>query len=432
VAKNAVVVCETHTGNTTEYTASATQLCRCRAMSGAMQRDPDVTRDAQRPRSPGGDEIMNAGPRYGKAGHTDPRKSEENPDAKRRDQGDDLADYMDGLNGKGEGPLTSRVESHAQPSGGAQQPPLSPPRMSAFAQAARNALESAPCTTEPQPDAAPPRALFALGGGGLVPGDALMRSGAASSVSAGATVAAPRFARAPTASLTSVGSKTRGFAVLLRTDSPSVLDQSSDGFGAFNISEGFSSCSIAWTARGYQVTCTSETPLGILRSQDGSREELEPGETKTLYDKDTVFLDPGNAPLSAWLGLARDAVPNSDSASRFAHAIDAAFSLYKIYSTHWLISTQAGRDSGESPVRLLPRRHACGVPRRPRCRRRRFSSFVRGGRHWRRCAGRGGRRLRVEQRVGRLRVGRRPEACGDPERSQEGDEAVRPGTGDVE
>ena len=102
-----------------------------------------------------------------------------------------------------------------------------------------------------------------------------------------------------------------------------------------------------------------------MRSHDGSRKKLEPGATKTLYDKDTVFLDPGNAPLSAWLGLARDAVPNSDSASRFAHAIDAAFSLYKIYSTHWLISTQAGRDSGESPVRLLPRRHACGVPRRP-------------------------------------------------------------------
>ena len=83
-------------------------------MSDAMRRDPDVTRDAQRPRSPGGDEIMNAGPRYGKAGHTDPRKSEENPDAKRRDQRDDLANYMEGLNGKGEEPLTARVEPHGE------------------------------------------------------------------------------------------------------------------------------------------------------------------------------------------------------------------------------------------------------------------------------------------------------------------------------
>ena len=93
-------------------------------MSDAMQRDTDITRGAQQPRSPGGDAIMNAESRYGKAGHTDPRKSEENPDAKRRDQGDDLADYMDGLNGKGEGGLTSRVESPAQPSGGAQPPPV--------------------------------------------------------------------------------------------------------------------------------------------------------------------------------------------------------------------------------------------------------------------------------------------------------------------
>ena len=294
-----------------------------------------------------------------------------------------------------------------------------------------NSLPCAPLTAEPQPDAVSRRALFAPGGGGVVAGDTVMPSGAASRAG---RAAAPRFARAPSASLVPVGSKTHGFAVPLRTDAPNLLGPLSDGFVVLNISgPKVSSCSIAWdAARGYQVTCTSETPLGILRSHDGSRKKLEPGATKTLYDKDTVFLDPGNAPLSAWLGLARDAVPNSDSASRFAHAIDAAFSLYKIYSTHWLISTQAGRDSGESPVRLLPRRHACGVPRRPRCRRRRFSSFVRGGRHWRRCAGRGGRRLRVEQRVGRLRVGRRPEACGDPERSQEGDEAVRPGTGDVE
>ena len=400
-------------------------------MSDAMQRDTDITRGAQQPRSPGGDAIMNAESRYGKAGHTDPRKSEENPDAKRRDQGDDLADYMDGLNGKGEGPLTARVESRAQTSGGEQPPPLSPPSMRSFAQTARNALERAPLTAEPQPDAVSRRALFAPGGGGVVAGDTVMPSGAASRAG---RAAAPRFARAPSASLVPVGSKTHGFAVPLRTDAPNLLGPLSDGFVVLNISgPKVSSCSIAWdAARGYQVTCTSETPLGILRSHDGSRKKLEPGATKTLYDKDTVFLDPGNAPLSAWLGLARDAVPNSDSASRFAHAIDAAFSLYKIYSTHWLISTQAGRDSGESPVRLLPRRHACGVPRRPRCRRRRFSSFVRGGQRGRRRAGRGGRRLRVEQRVGRLRVGRRPEACGDPERSQEGDEAVRPGTGDVE
>ncbi len=302
-------------------------------MSDAMQRDTDVTRDAQQPRSPGGDPTMNAESPYGKANHTDLRKqSEENPDAKRRDQGVAFASYMDKLNGKGEGPLTSRVESRAQPSGGVQPPPLSPPRMSAFAQAARNALGSAPCTTEPQADAAPPRALFALGGGGLVAGDALMPSGAASSVSAGAAVAPPRFAQAPTASLFPVGSKTHGFAVPLRADSPSVLGQSGD-FGAFNISEGFSSCSIAWTASGYQVTCTSETPLGIMRCQDGSREKLEPGATKTLYDEDTVFLDPWKAPPTTWQGLARGAVPNSNSARRFAHAIDAAFSLYSICST---------------------------------------------------------------------------------------------------
>ena len=364
-----------------------------------MRRDPDVTRDAQRPRSPGGDEIMNAGPRYGKAGHTDPRKSEENPDAKRRDQRDDLANYMEGLNGKGEGALTSRVESPAQPSGGEQPPPLSPPSMRSFAQTARNALERAPLTAEPQPDAVSRRALFAPGGGGVVAGGALTLSGATSC--AGRAAAPPRFARAPSASLVPVGSKTHGFAVPLRTDAPNLLGPLSDGFVVLNISgPKVSSCSIAWdAARGYQVTCTSETPLGILRSHDGSRKKLEPGATKTLYDKDTVFLDPGNAPLSAWLGLARDAVPNSDSASRFAHAIDAAFSLYKIYSTHWLISTQAGRDSGESPVRLLPRRHACGVPRRPRRRRRRFSSFVRGGRHWRRLAGRGGRRFELAARA---------------------------------
>ena len=182
-----------------------------------------------------------------------------------------------------------------------------------------------------------------------------MPSGAASRAG---RAAAPRFARAPSASLVPVGSKTHGFAVPLRTDAPNLLGPLSDGFVVLNISgPKVSSCSIAWdAARGYQVTCTSETPLGILRSQDGSRKKLMPGATKTLYDKDTVFLDPGNAPLSAWLGLARDAVPNSDSASRFAHAIDAAFSLYKIYSTHWLISTQAGRGPGDRPVRLPPRR----------------------------------------------------------------------------
>ena len=315
-------------------------------MSGAMQRDTDVTRDAQQPRSPGGDEIMSAESPYGKAGHTDPRKqSEENPDAKRRYQGDDLADYMDDLNGKGEGPPTSRVESPAQPSGGEQPPPLSPPSMRSFAQTARNALGSVPLTTEPQRDAVSRRALFAPGGGGVVAGDTVMPSGAASSVIAGPAAAPPRFARAPSASLVPVGSKTRGFAVLLRTDTSNVLGPSSDGFGAFNISgPEVSSCSIYWdAASGYQVACTSETPLGILRSHDGSRKKLEPGATKTLYDKDTVFLDPGNAPHSAWQGLARDAVPNSDSASRFAHAIDAAFSLYKIYSTHWLIHAGGAR-----------------------------------------------------------------------------------------
>ena len=300
-------------------------------MSDAMQRDTDITRGAQQPRSPGGDAIMNAESRYGKAGHTDPRKSEENPDAKRRDQGDDLADYMDGLNGKGEGPLTARVESRAQTSGGEQPPPLSPPSMRSFAQTARNALERAPLTAEPQPDAVSRRALFAPGGGGVVAGGALTLSGAASSVIAGPAAAPQRFARAPSASLVPVGSKTHGFAVPLRTDVPNLLGPSSDGFGVLNISgRKVSSCAIYWdAASGYKVTCTSEIPLGIMRGQDGSRKKLMPGATKTLYDKDTVFLDPGNAPLSAWLGLARAAVPNSDSASRFAHAKDAAVSLYK-------------------------------------------------------------------------------------------------------
>ena len=128
-----------------------------------------------------------------------------------------------------------------------------------------------------------------------------------------------------------MGAKTNLFTVLLRTDAPSVLGSSGD-FGAFNISKEVSSCSIAWDeAVGFQVTCTSETPLGIMRGQDGSRIQLAPGASKTLYDEDTVVLDPWKAPPTTWQGLARGAVPNSNS--RFAHAIDAVLSRYNIYET---------------------------------------------------------------------------------------------------